>query len=109
MELFFILLILVLLYLFHISKSKLFATLFLSFICFTLAESIYIGDLKLVKENYQYITNTAQISEIDYSYSFISYDLLNPIANGLLWTGYILLVVAFINEAYKLIVGKYFI
>jgi len=106
----FILLILFELYLFHLSKSKFISLVLLSFVFFTLAESIYVGDLKLVKESYTYDTTlTSNIKEISYSYAFIPYENLSVLADGFLWLGFIIIVTAFIDELYYLFLGKHFI
>ena len=110
MQLFFPLLILTFLYLFHISKSKLFALTFLALIFISFAEWIYIGDFELVKESYVYDTTlTNNIKEISYSYAFIPYENLSVLADGFLWLGFIIIVTAFIDELYYLFLGKHFI
>jgi hypothetical protein len=105
----FILLILFELYLFHLSKNKFISLILLGFVFFTLAESIYLGDLKLEKENYVYDTYTNQIEEIDYSYDFIPYQNLSILADGFLWLGFIIIIIAFIDELYYLFLGNHFI
>jgi len=109
MQLFFPLLILTFLYLFHISKSKLFALTFLALIFISFAEWIYIGDFELVNQTYTYDSYTAQLKEISYSYAFVPYQNLYSVANGFLWLGYALLIIAVINETYRLLIGKYLI
>jgi hypothetical protein len=109
MELLFPLLILTFLYLFHISKSKLFALTFLGLIFIIFSEWIYVGNLNLVKQTYTYDTYTNQLKQVDYFYDFIPYENLYSIANGFLWLGYILIVIALINEAFKLFTGSYLI
>ena len=109
MELLFPLLILTFLYLFHISKSKLFALTFLALTFITFSEWIYIGNLNLVKQTYAYDDYTNQLKEVDYSYAFIPFQDLFEIANGFLWLGFTLIVIAIINETYKLLTGSYLI
>jgi hypothetical protein len=110
MQLFFTLLILTFLYLFHISKNKLFALTFLALVFISFAEWIYLGDFTLVKKSYVYDSvSTSNIKEINYFYDFIPYENLYPIANGFLWLGYALIIIAITNETYKLFTGKYLI
>jgi hypothetical protein len=106
----FIFLILFELYLFHLSKSKFISLILLGFVFFTLAEAIYLGDFKLVKESYVYDSvSTSNIKEINYSYDFIPYENINPLADGFLWLGFIIVIIAFIDEIYYLFLGKHFI
>jgi len=106
----FILLILFELYLFHLSKSKFISLILLGFVFFTLAESIYVGDLKLIKENYTYDNVlTSNIKEITYIYDFIPYQNLSVFADGLLWLGFAIILIAFIDEIYYLLLGNHFI
>jgi len=106
----FVLLILFELYLFHIIKSKFLNAVLLGLILFTFAEAIYIGDFKLIKESYIYDTTlTSNIKEIDYSYDFIPYQNLNILADGFLWSGFIVIILAFMDELYYLFLGNHFI
>jgi len=106
----FVLLILFELYLFHLSKNKFISLILLGFVFFTLAESIYIGDFKLIKESYVYdAVLTNNIKEINYYYGFIPYQNLSFLADGFLWLGFIIIVIAFIDDIYYLFVGNHFI
>jgi hypothetical protein len=106
----FILLILFELYLFHLSKNKFISLILLGFVFFTFAEAIYVGDFKLVKESYVYDSVlTSNIKEINYYYDFIPYQNLNVLADGFLWFGFIIVVIAFIDELYYLFLGNHFI
>ena len=109
MTLIFPMLVLIFLYLFHISKSRLFSLVFLAMVFISLSEWIYLGSFELVSQSYSYDTITAQLKQITYSYDFVPYEKLYSVADGFLYLGYAIIVVALINEAFKLLAGKYLI
>jgi len=109
MTLIFPMLVLIFLYLFHISKSRLFSLIFLALTFFSISEWIYLGSFELVSQNYSYDIITNQLKQVTYNYDFVPFEKLYSIANGFLYLGYAIIVVALVNEVFKLFTGKYLI